>query len=445
VKQFKIFLVTLVALALAAPAYSAVNVKVKGDWQNYFQYSNNAEFYQSLDSKKDGDDDDFLYNTRVRLTWIAEDDEKKVRGTLGAEWDVTAGQGGGTRNGPGGNFEGDRTNFELRFAYLDFELPFDAATRVYMGLQPAGMNDWIFCDNAMGVRVTRATGPVDLSLGWYRNDHQAGSSINERKAEYADLAALDVAWNIDEGNKISAFGYYLYDGKNFSASLSNDDLNLLPFLTGDRNSVEVYWVGLAGEFEVANFFGNATGAYQGGKAKNAADDGSGRDSDIKAWMAHAEAGVKIDRAYVKMGGLYMSGDDKEDDKAESFWGIDTDNTMLGSVALLEFWEPNGHYAFYGPQLGQWGARHLYVHAGYEINDRTDVRVGALWFNADEKIDGERNLGYEFNGEVNYKITKNLSAGLAAGYLIGDDAWDKLAADGDGDDLWKVISMFRYRF
>jgi len=162
-------------------------------------------------------------------------------------------------------------------------------------------------------------------------------------------------------------------------------------------------------------------------------------------MATGEFGVNINKAYVKVGGLYMSGDDKEDDKVENFFGIDTDNTLIGSVALFEFWDPTGDYAFYGPQLGRWGARHLYAHAGYEINDKTDVRVGALWFNADEKIDGERNLGYEFNGEVNYKITKNLTAGLAAGYLIGDDAWDKLADDGDGDDLWKVISRFRYRF
>ncbi|NLC72065.1 MAG: hypothetical protein GX751_11990, partial [Desulfuromonadaceae bacterium] len=152
-KQFKIFLVTLVALALAMPAFAAVNVKMKGDFQNYFQYSNNAQFYATGDSARDTDDSDFRYNSRVRLTWIAEDDEKKVRGTLGTEFDITAGYGddfGETRNGPGGNFEGDRTNFELRWAFIDFELPFDAASRVYMGLMPAEMNPWIYCDNAMG-------------------------------------------------------------------------------------------------------------------------------------------------------------------------------------------------------------------------------------------------------------------------------------------------------
>ena len=441
-KQFKIFLVTLVALALAAPAYSAVNVKMKGDFQNYFQYSNNAQFYQSLDTKKDSDDDDFRYNARVRLTWIAEDDEKKVRGTLGTEWDITAGQGGGTRNGPGGNFEGDRTNFELRFAYLDFELPFDHATRVYMGLQPAGMNEWIFCDNAMGVRLERGFGDWEAAIGWFRNDTLASGDINADKAEYADLVTLDVAWNINEGNKIAAFAYYMDDGTTYNGLASNDSL---PVLTSfdENDSVQVYWLGLSGAMEVGSFFGSATGAYQGGKA-HTAEDGSG-DADIKAWMATGEFGVNINKAYVKVGGLYMSGDDKEDDKVENFFGIDTDNTLIGSVALFEFWDPTGDYAFYGPQLGRWGARHLYAHAGYEINDKTDVRVGALWFNADEKIDGERNLGYEFNGEVNYKITKNLTAGLAAGYLIGDDAWDKLADDGDGDDLWKVISRFRYRF
>lgn len=460
-KQFKIFLVTLVALALAMPAFAAVNVKMKGDFQNYFQYSNNSQFYKYPAPEYDDDgqfigggtskknnDSDFRYNARVRLTWVAEDDEKKVRGTLGTEFDITAGDGRGTatRNGPGGDFEGDNTNFELRWAYLDFEMPFDPATRVYMGLMPAGMNDWIFCDNAMGVRLERGFGDWEAAIGWFRNDtDDARGRGGDDKDEYADLVTLDVTYNFNKGNSLSAFGYYMYDGKTFNGSYSNDSLDLLPFLTGERNSVQVYWAGLAGEFEVGDFFVNATGAYQGGKAKSAAADESGKDADIKAWMAHAEAGVKVDKFTFTLGGLYMSGDDKDDSDAKTFWGIDTDNTMIGSVVLFEFWDATGDYAFYGPQIGQYGARHLYAHAAYDINDKTDVRFGALWLQADEKFEGERNLGYELNAELNYKITKNLVAGIAGGYLIGDDAWDKLAVDGDGDDLWKVISRFRYRF
>ncbi|NLC70829.1 MAG: hypothetical protein GX751_05655, partial [Desulfuromonadaceae bacterium] len=264
-----------------------------------------------------------------------------------------------------------------------------------------------------------------------------------QKSEYGDLGTFDIAWNINEGNKIAAFAYYMDDGENYNGLASNDSLGLVTTSFDNTDRVKVYWVGLSGEMEVGNFFGNATGAYQGGTAdSNEVGDG---DADIKAWMAHAELGINIDKAYFKVGGLYMSGDDKADDEVENFFGIDTDNTMIGSVALFEFWDPTGDYAFYGPQLGRAGARHLYAHVGYEINDKTDVRLGGLWYNADEKVDGERNLGYEINGEVNYKITRNLSAGLAAGYLIGDDAWDSLAADGEGDDLWKVISMFRYKF
>lgn len=453
-KQFKIFLVTLVALALAMPALAAVNVKMKGDFQNFFQYSNNAQVYDSGDgtSQRDTDDSDFRYNSRVRLTWIAEDDEKKVRGTLGTEFDITAGNGRGdrTRNGPGGDFEGDNTNFELRWAFIDFELPFDAASRVYMGLMPVEMNPWIFCDNAMGVRVARSFGDWDAAIGWYRNDADNNGVGGSQKSEYADLATLDIAWNINEGNKIAAFAYYMDDGDNYNGLQSNNTVGNVTDSFGDTERVKVYWLGLSGEMEVGNFFGNATGAYQGGTA-DLSEVGLG-DADIKAWMAQAELGINIDKAYVKVGGLYMSGDDKADDEVENFFGIDTDNTMIGSVALFEFWDATGDYAFYGPQIGRFGAMHLYAHAGYEFNDKTDARIGFLWLNSAEDIpyldgsgDSDKNIGYEINGEVTYKITKNLTAGLAAGYLIGDDGWDALATNGEGDDLWKVISMFRYKF
>ena len=62
-----------------------------------------------------------------------------------------------------GDLGGDAAgNVETRFAYIDFELPFDPASRVYMGLMPVGAgSDWVFDDNAMGVKVARSMGPRD--------------------------------------------------------------------------------------------------------------------------------------------------------------------------------------------------------------------------------------------------------------------------------------------
>ena len=94
-----------------------------------------------------------------------------------------------------------------------------------------------------------------------------------------------------------------------------------------------------------------------------------------------------------------------------------------------------------------GMNHVYLNVGYEFNEKTDGRLGFIWFNtAEDTPAGNDAIGYEINGEINYAITENLSAGLAAGYLIGDDVWDDLSATGDdGDDLYTVISRIRFKF
>jgi hypothetical protein len=458
--------VTLLALLMAAPAF-AVNVKLKGDFREFFRYSNRMDLHnEGIDIEApnpDGSDwatdrrskdSDFRYSQRLRLTWIMEDDEKKVRGTFGAEFDVTAGQkGGGTRNGPGGNFEGDRTNFELMLAYIDFELPFDPATRVHMGLQGTDMNALVFCDNAMGVKLTRGMGNWNTMLGWYRNDSDDNEGWGgDDRSQYEDLFTLDVGYDFQDGNRIGLFAYYLDAGRDQNWPQSNSQP--IPNVYWD-DSTQTYWVGAAAQLERGNLFGGFTAIYQGGTARSTDPtffDGDD-DADIKAYLINVEGSVKIDKAYVQLGYFYASGDDDlTDDDVENFTSIDTDNSTLGSVALLEKYDWNA--ILYGPYVGFLGASHVYLNAGYEFNEKCDGRLGFIWFNTAEDVDGDAlwgngekddAIGYEINAQVDYSITENLTAGIAAGYLIGDDAWDALATDGDGDDLWNVISRIRFKF
>ncbi len=448
-KNFKVFLAGAIAVLIAMPAFAGVNVKMKGDFREYFSVFN--YFPEATgDTHKNKKDSDFRYAQRVRLSWIAEDDEKKVRGTFGIEVDTVAGQSaadGRTRNGPGGQFEGDATNIEIWLAYIDFELPFDPATRVYMGLQETEMNPLVFCDNAMGVRLVRGFGDVDVSLAWYRNDtdHSQRSSGmrgygGEGKDYYDNLYALDVAWNISDANKLGFFVYFMDAGEDFGASLcSNDTID--PMWWGDGDT-QTYWIGLSGAFEQGAFFGGFNGIYQGGKVK--ASDSNLEKRDINAWLANLELGVKfLERAYAKIGYLYMSGEKNLKGDINNFFGIDIDNTVTGSVALLENLDWNG--AFYGPNIGWAGAQHLYVNVGYEFDEKNEGRIGFLWANADKKIEGERNIGYEFNAQWDHKLTKNLTWSFAGGYMIAGNGWDKLASNGEGDDLWRIESRLRFKF
>ncbi|MBQ4492645.1 MAG: hypothetical protein II967_05060 [Deltaproteobacteria bacterium] len=446
-KNFKVFLAGAIAVLIAMPAFAGVNVKMKGDFREHFSTFN---FFPNAtgDTKRHKKDSDFRYSQRVRLSWIAEDDEKKVRGTFGIEVDTIAGQSKstGTRNGPGGSFEGDATNIEIWLAYLDFELPFDPATRVYMGLQDTEMNPLVFCDTAMGVRLVRGFGDVDVSLAWFRNDGDYSyKSSNTRgyggpgKDFYDDLYALDVTWNIADNNKLGFFVYFMDAGEDFGESVQSNDT--IPYMWWSDDTTRTYWVGLSGAFEQGAFFGGFNGIYQGGKVSGDTD------KDISAWLANLELGVKfLERAYAKIGYLYMSGDKGTGD-INNFFGIDIDATVTGSVALLENLDWEG--AFYGPNIGQYGAQHVYVNLGYEFNDQTEGRIGFVWFNSDKKVEtsygNSRSVGYEFDAQIDHKLTKNLTWSLAGGYMIAGDAWENLAADGDGSDLWRIETRLRFKF
>lgn len=475
-KKFKVFLASSIAALIAFPAFADVNVKMKGDFREHFStfnYFPNA----SGDTRKKKNDSDFRYSQRVRLSWIAEDDEKKVRATFGVEIDTVAGQGASdgshgtftntagedisigrtrTRNGPGGSFEGDATNIEVWLAYIDFELPFDPATRVYMGLQDTEMNPLVFCDTAMGIRLVRAFDNVDVALGWFRNDTQSRASSGTRgygghgKSEYDDLYTLDVTWNIADGNKLSFFAYYMDAGVDFGDSVQSNDT--MDYMWWNDNSTQTYWLGLSGSFEQNGFFGSFTGIYQGGEVKDAVTKkGRTKDADILAWLANVELGFKFDRGYAKLGYLYMSGDKGVSD-INNFFGIDTDATITGSVALLENIDWEG--AFYGPNIGHFGAQHLYFNLGYEFDEKNEGRIGFVWFNSDkkvtknldgEKIKGANAIGYEFNAQLDHKITKNLTWSLAGGYMIAGKAWERMASNGKGDDLWRLETQIRFKF
>jgi hypothetical protein len=94
----------------------------------------------------------------------------------------------------------------------------------------------------------------------------------------------------------------------------------------------------------------------------------------------------------------------------------------------------------------------YVSVDYDVNDKTSIGASALYILTAEEFDGtdvdtdeNDDIGVEVAARASYKITKNLTAGIEAGYLIGGDAWDELASDGDGDDVFRTDASIRLMF
>ncbi len=413
-KALRVLLISLVALALAMPAM-AMNVTTSGNMYQWFGYQNMMPSEQG-DWTEDAGEATLRYHTRARLYFKAEDDEKKVRGTYGFEMDLESGIEGDL----GGDAAG---NVETRFAYIDFELPFDPASRVYMGLMPVGAgSDWVFDDNAMGVKVARSMGPVTAGLAWVRaaDDDDTTAAANDGSpwldGDNYDVFLLDLGFDINDNANLGAFIYY-----------------------ADTPEADPIWLGIDGAMESGPFSGQFAAIYLTGDETV--------DVEYKAYLLFLEGTYTFGNNYVQLGWYYATGDDDgTDDENNAFEGLggnaSVTNTWTGSMAFFEALdlEAAGSDTYLSDE--GLGANVAYLNFGHEFSEKADARVGLVWINyAEDDTNGDSNIGWEVNGEFGYAISENLQFALGAGYVINGDVLD----EADADNLYRITSQIKLSF
>ncbi|MBN2426967.1 MAG: hypothetical protein JXK94_01370 [Deltaproteobacteria bacterium] len=410
-KALRVLLISLVALALAMPAM-AMNVTTSGNMYQWFGYQNMMPSEQG-DWTEDASEATFRYHTRARLYFKAEDDEKKVRGTYGFEMDLESGIEGDL----GGDAAG---NVETRFAYIDFELPFDPASRVYMGLMPVGAgSDWVFDDNAMGVKVARSMGPVTAGLAWVRASDDDGVDDGDDQwfdNDNADVFLLDLGFDINDNASMGAFIYY-----------------------EDSNAADPIWLGIDGAMESGPFSGQFAAIYLTGDETDAVE--------YSAYLLFLEGTYSFGNNYVQLGWYWATGDDDAgDDENNQFQGLGNNasvtNTWTGSKAFFEALdlEAGGSDAYLSD--AGLGANVAYLNFGHEFSEKADARVGLVWINyVEDDANGDSNVGWEVNGEFGYAISENLQFAIAAGYVLNGDVLDEL----DADNLYRITSQIKLSF
>jgi hypothetical protein len=478
VSKVRIITATLLALALAAPAM-AFDVSIKGDFNNRFIYTTNSAA-SKLDvlssetpkyvnvaplaansglTKEDSSSDDFAGEIKYRLIFAAADDDKKVKGTWGMEI------GAEKFGSDGAKFAGDTLQYELMWANVDFELPFDPATRMIIGLQPVGLNKWVWSDNAAGVKLASKRGDLSYGLSWFRNDYTFGTQEDTR-----DVYALDVAYKGEGLPNLNAFAYYSHDDGKTTTTAGGDvvceDLNdngvvdagecefSAPSSSTTRDDEQI-WLGLAVDGQAGPLFYGATGVYMTGELEANAPGAS--DLDRKAYLLHGELTYKAGPARIKGGWLYASGDDDPtDNDVENYDVIDV-YIPIGSVVIFDSYADD-NTASRSPYIRDKGYNMPYISVDYDLNDKTTVGASWFWHMTAEDIEfatdptdrttivaKEDDLGHEIAVRAAHKITKNLTAGIQAGYLIGGDAWDALGTNGDSDDMFVTDASIRLKF
>jgi hypothetical protein len=112
----------------------------------------------------DGSSTDFFGEIKYRLWFTAATNDNNVKGVFATEI-------GGLRFGEDSKaeFSGDQIRMEVRWAYVDFQLPFvERKARFKVGLQPFKVNPYIWQETAAGVNFDGSAGNIDYQLAWQR-------------------------------------------------------------------------------------------------------------------------------------------------------------------------------------------------------------------------------------------------------------------------------------
>lgn len=465
-KQARIVLAIAIALAMAVPAL-AINVEWHGDFHNRASYSTQADLSRrvvhdtrtfigvggfnnydqivdGVDTRKSAKDSDFFAEIKYRININVFDDENRFRGVIGFEF-------GGSKFGDKDlKFGGDSRDFlQVMWAYSELELPFDPASRLRFGLQPVGYNYLLWSDNAAGAKWIRKQGNWAYSLGWFRDNFTDNNTLGgKNRARYSNAYVGDLTYTFDNGNSLNGFVIYL-DKNNEDRALRDGG-----FYAGDLNEDLIgkpqdqqIWLGLSGRGKWRDFSGLFTGMYLTGELKTGG--ALNQKYDRQGYLFHGEVDYRIDRTTFTLGGLYTSGDKNPDDKKlKNFDVIDVGTQIFGSVVIFDSICDDNSFT-QAPYLFDKGYAMIYAGVRHDLTDRTWLTGRYLWHNTAEDLvtaQGKASdIGHEFVLGVGHRLMKGLTAELKAGYLVGGDAWDAMARNGKGDDVFRTDANLRFRF
>jgi hypothetical protein len=378
---------------------------------------------------------------RARLQYIAKANDNLKLVThfeLDSRFGGISGRYKGTQDGnDGGQLDADSLTLETKNFFLDFNCPL-TGTNVKVGLQPwSDSYQSVFALADMtGLYATKKFDPATVSLGWFRFDDNTTANTRGPGQQTADLIVVDAKFAINKDMKVGASYYNVQDDS------AATDFRLLHML------------GLNGDMT----FGPATikpfVAYQFGEVSTT--------QDINAFALGAVTKTKVGSGAINATALYLSGDStpgagaangKDKDfktignavtyfNAANMWLIVPSGQMIGSLSSLV-----------GRDLSVGDRGLLGVFAGYEGT------AGKVFYNAnlgyaqtDKKQASEKkDIGFEVNAQVGYKLFDNLSVSAAFAYaalgkgLSSTTASERFGGVADADDPYMFNTQLSYTF
>ncbi|WP_420389538.1 hypothetical protein [Marinobacter sp.] len=456
------------AALISSASVQAAKFDFHGDMNNRFQaYSNQRDWFNGSGLtgkentlKDDGETENFG-ELKYRFWFEAATDNDEVKGVYATEI-------GGIRygEGSGGDFSGDGTNVETRWAYVDFGVPGSLSHRVKMGLQPVTVDKHLWNETATGVM---AQGPMtqrwNYQLLWGRGD-----SSNENAAESADDGfdgadnfAINLNGAVSPDLKVGGFLLYQINDQISEGTGNINSIGYEVKAIADNSKYDIANLGGTFDYRSASsgghLFVKGTAIYQTGTIEGVnftplSGPTNLNDSyDLGAYFLRGDIGFDFGATTLTYTLWYSSGDDNgADDNFDAF--IATDVDINESMIFQENFTDDDYFAETQYLLDK-GYLMNKVQIDHKLSSQVTVSGMAIYNALAEDVtlgDGsqDNSLGFEFGGRLTYKPYSSLEIAAEAAYLLAGDAMDAFEEtaiqDGNADeDIIHVAGRVRYKF
>ncbi|MEE4351469.1 MAG: hypothetical protein V2J25_01235 [Desulfatiglans sp.] len=496
------FFMAVAIMALLAVPYVASAAPVKmiftGTYQIVGTASDNVHDFTDSEVIMDGEgeyvdafEDETNYVTqRFRLTSIAA--TENVKGVIGIEigWDEW-GKSYTTQSGLGnlgGSFatggdtglmaDTNSTNIEVRFAYVDFKIP-DTGLSIAAGKQALYTHQQLVFTAAVaapGIQALWDMGNgMNLKFWWAKliegvNPYSpAYGSLQGQGDSDQDFYYLELKKKF-EGGTAGLYTAYERDYRELATSLGS--ILETPLTTSDFDHTE-NWFGAFANFNIGPVNLDLHGVYSTGEyemVRNAAGD---PDVDGSGWYGRVMANMKVGPTIVNAGMLYSSGDDNfEDDDYDVFGFVEAPSrfpsgSLIAMGPNLYFWgngvAPEEYSAVCLPPSGTHNLGHWFTNLGITYPMGKWKFVAEYWYlrSVEDPADpltydnphADEVIGHEFDFEIHYALTPNLTLSGEFDYLIAGDFFKDTRIDyatGDDvtygtDDAWLLAWGIMYKF
>ena len=429
--------VTILAAAGALAAISVPAMALENEFHGIYNFSFTGSNFQAGTAgdfnpagraKNPKMNNYFEQRARLQYTAKASDDLKLV---TQFEFDNRFGAG---RSATAGDLDTDFANFELKHAYLDFNLGKSFNSKI--GLQPyRDTIKGLFIDADLPAVMTKTTlGAYTLGLGFSRFDDDGTANLDGLSRlgdKNKDLFMMDNIFAITKDTKLGLSYYFLADyatGNTGGIASAQGPWNL----NNADAAILLNTFGVSAETKVGPLSLSGFAAMQAGHQKAAVGVGTPTPAPqarryFHGWAANAAAKMAVGPGTLKTGFLFTSGDNSTNAGHYKGWVTSSVNSYNeGNMQIIV--RDTGNAPSTTDTLIRRNVTNVaLLTMGYDANltDKMFLNgnVGFGWTPASGKEgavalkNSSDFMGTEINLATGYKVNPNLTFKLTAAYMI----------------------------